>query len=59
MPFEYGENHRFCILMLETALVRKVLACSPKIDPSAMRVPGTSRETDSHKKKKKHTRTDR
>ena len=35
------------------------LACSPKIEPSVMRVPGACRVYDSHEKKKTYPRTDR
>ena len=35
------------------------LACSPKIEPSVMRVPGVSRVYDSHEKKKTYPRTNR
>ena len=35
------------------------VACSPKIEPSVMRVPGACRVYDSHEKKKTYPRTDR
>ena len=36
-----------------------VVACSPRADPSIMRVPGVYRDTDSREKKKRYHRTNR